>query len=58
MAIRVVRLDLLKNLEDFRVILWRMAIVRQWKAEQKMSWEDQVTAVCQVQLRPADQLLH
>ncbi len=58
MAIRVVWLELLKNLEDFRVIIWRMAIVRQWKAEQKMSWEGQVTAVCQVPLRAADQLLH
>ncbi len=40
MAIRVSRLDVFRNLEDFRMTLKRMAMAGQWKVEQKKSWED------------------
>ncbi len=40
MTIRLARLDVLRNLEDFRMTLKRMAMAGQWKVEQKKSWED------------------
>jgi hypothetical protein len=40
MAVRMVWLDVLRNLGDFRVKLDRLDTAGQWKAEQKKFWED------------------
>ncbi len=35
---------MLRNVEDFSVVFYRVALAGQWKVEQKKSWEDQGTA--------------
>ncbi len=39
MDIRIAQLDVLQSLEDFRVILERVAMVSQWELERKKAWE-------------------
>jgi hypothetical protein len=51
MDIKIAQMDVLKSLEDFRVILERVAMVSQWELERKKSWEYQGTATCQEPLR-------
>ncbi len=57
MDVRVAQLDMLRSLQDFRVRLFRVAVVGLWMEEQKKSWEDQDIAKYQEQLKAADQIL-
>jgi hypothetical protein len=40
MAIRMAHLDMLRNLQDLRLTIYRVFMASQLKEKQKKSWED------------------
>jgi hypothetical protein len=54
MGFRTAHFGVIKNLEDFRVILDRVSMAAKWGESLKYAWECKRAAICKELLREAD----